>query len=730
MVRIWGAMEQLSHDYSSQTESRRDEIEPRRGGVLESASKRVRMIFSVMASPNRIDILRILNSKGPLTYSELKALAGFKSKKESGKFAYHLRKLLRQSLVALNKGERRYTITNLGKLVLSLARQIEERSIIESGKMYVRTSKHSIEEFNSLKIIQSLVREANMPLEQAHKITEEVENKIYKFQTAYLTSSLIRETVNSVLIEHGHEEYRNKMARLGMPASDILELLNNIDASKNGVDSLLSKASHSIFSEYLVINTLTKDIADMHLAGEINISNSGIWGLIPDTIFLDVAEFGDNGIDFRGKFLNVSRMPTPRNTDDFVTALPILISLLSREASSEIILDGIIPLLLRHIKEPEKVESQFARALLGSSAAPSHSLSGLPITTLTLPTYECDSRIINSLLDGYRKYVDSTPVPRIGISLNYNNDNNNINEHSEHITTALRAGGIISISQNGSKGSSGICKSIDGKSSGTVMTLQSLSINLPRLAYQSNNDETYFRARLALMIKPVLVAMSMRKKAIADFIRKGIVPALASSTQFRQFITTNILINLTGARESVYDILGCGADNNGVEVLQKVLRTAADVTMEQGKHIGEDSVGIAMIYDDSAERFANLDSDKYGKISFMSPQKLNNKPAYSQGFTLNGKDLFLSDDKGASKINECISINKLLNGGLSVMLDVSDLSSSNTEIKNAIEAASQLQFFRPNLKLLVCNGCGKRTKTQFIENCEFCKSPYLSPICL
>jgi len=117
-----------------------DDSDPKRSGILQSTSKRVRMIFSVMASPNRIDILRILNSKGPLTYSELKSLAGFKSKKESGKFAYHLRKLLRQSLVALNKSERRYTITNLGKLVLSLARQIEERSIIESGKMYVRTS--------------------------------------------------------------------------------------------------------------------------------------------------------------------------------------------------------------------------------------------------------------------------------------------------------------------------------------------------------------------------------------------------------------------------------------------------------------------------------------------------------------------------------------------------------------------------------------------------------------
>jgi len=76
-------------------------------------------------SPHRIDILRVLNSKGPQIYPELKSLAGFKSKKESGKFAYHLRRLLREKLVALNKSERRYKITNLGWLVLSLAEEIE-----------------------------------------------------------------------------------------------------------------------------------------------------------------------------------------------------------------------------------------------------------------------------------------------------------------------------------------------------------------------------------------------------------------------------------------------------------------------------------------------------------------------------------------------------------------------------------------------------------------------------
>ena len=79
MLFITGAMERVQSQIVNKTG-------PKRGSILESASRRVRMIFSVMASPNRIDILRILYSKGPLTYSELKSLAGFKSKKESGKF--------------------------------------------------------------------------------------------------------------------------------------------------------------------------------------------------------------------------------------------------------------------------------------------------------------------------------------------------------------------------------------------------------------------------------------------------------------------------------------------------------------------------------------------------------------------------------------------------------------------------------------------------------------------
>ncbi|MGA8914563.1 MAG: ATP cone domain-containing protein, partial [Nitrososphaeraceae archaeon] len=393
----------MSQDSLSQSE-----IRP--GGVLQTASRRVRMIFSVMASPNRIDILRILNSKGPLTYSELKSLAGFKSKKESGKFAYHLRKLLRQSLVALNKAERRYTITNLGKLVLSLARQIEERSIIESGKMYVRTSRHSIEEFNSNRIIQSLVREANMPLEQAHKITEEVENKVYKFQTAYLTSSLIRETVNSVLIEHGFEEYRTKLARLGLPTSDVVELFNGSTNGRNEIDSILSEASVAVFSENLLFNTLPKDITDMHLAGELNISNSGLWGLIPDTIFYDSKDLVENGLDSKGKYLNVSRILPIKKLEDLTTTFPRMVSLLSREAYGEVVFDNLIGSIFNKAQYNLKdVESLFTATLLASSIARSYLPGGYPVVTITIPADDLESNIVAALLNGYRRYVENTP---------------------------------------------------------------------------------------------------------------------------------------------------------------------------------------------------------------------------------------------------------------------------------------------------------------------------------
>jgi ribonucleoside-triphosphate reductase len=668
------------------------------------------MIFSVMASPNRIDILRILNSKGPLTYSELKSLAGFKSKKESGKFAYHLRKLLRQSLVALNKAERRYTITNLGKLVLSLARQIEERSIIESGKMYVRTSRHSIEEFNSNRITQSLVREANMPLEQAHKITEEVENKVYKFQTVYLTSSLIRETVNSILIEHGYEEFRSKLARLGIPGSDISEMFNNTSLSKNGVEGILSETSLAVFSENLLFNMLPKDITDMHLAGELNISNTGLWNLMPDTVFIDAKNIIENGLNFKGKYLNVSRVKPIQTLDDITAVLPVLISVLSRETSGEVILDNFVSAISNKIQaNDEEIESAFTRAFISSSISRSYSLSGFPVITFPITTE--GASITRPVLTAYLRYLEHTPLPTIAISL-VGNEQESLKANADLIGDIIKHGGILSVSKN-YRSHLGVVKTRSDEKSSSVVSLHSLAINLPRLAYQSNKDETYFRARLALMIKPAISALLARKNSILEMIRREMLPITANITQMMQLSRMNLVINLTGVRESVYNILGHEFD--GEDIIQKVLHTAVEVASDQGKLAGDESIRIAMITDDSSTRLASLDSEKYGNMYDQSGDDTMIR-SYSQGLLINGRDLLSNTGPIIESSN---LVDKLVNGGVSVTVDISDLTDS--EMKDCIIKSFDLNFFRPVYRTKICGSCGTRTPASS-EVCQSCGS--------
>ena len=683
------------------------------GGLLQSTSKRVRMIFSVMASPNRIDILRILNSKGPLTYSELKSLAGFKSKKESGKFAYHLRKLLRQSLVALNKSERRYTITNLGKLVLSLARQIEERSIIESGKMYVRTSHDSIEEFNSHKIIQSLVREGSLPLELSQKITEEVENRIYKFQTTYLTGSLIREMVNNVLLEHSYEEYRNKLARLGMPVFDVKEMFTNVENNQNGAEDLLFNTGKNVLAEYLLTNSLPKDVADSHLSGDLHITNPGIWSLMPDVVFLNLKELIDEGLQLGGKSLNVSRIPQPKTLDDLSVLLPMTLSLIAKEASQEVVIDELPTVLGKISKNLKDIEENLLRIFKLSSTSISYDKSPTVIS-FRLPL-SADQKIVKSILSAYKSYLEITPLSKIGLVIDY--EKGKISEISDVLSSIISIGGNVIFSK-GSCSTNGILKA-EEKHIGTSIKLGSLTINLPRLAFESNKDETYFRARLALLIKPAIDSMILRKKDISDLTRRGINPLLSKNTQFMQKNSMSLILNLVGLNEAVFSILGHKDDKEGRAILYKVLQTAVDVALKKGKESGV-NVTVAMVDTDGISRFTTLDSEKYGKNSV---QNSTSSGLYSQGFSIDPAKL-----KELTAKNELIqgsnNISKILNGGLLLKVNF-DKKTKSGDIKSAIEKISLLtSSFKPVLDVPVCGNCGFKGE-KLVDKCPTCKSQYI-----
>ena len=676
-------------------------------------SKRVRTIYSVIASSNRLDILRILNSKGPLSYSELKTLAGFKSKKESGKFAYHLRKLVKQMLVTLNRSERRYNVTNLGRLILNLTRQIEEQSVIESGKIYVRTSKEMMEEFKPDKILQALVKEAGMPVDLAQKMTSEAEARLYKFQTSYLTAPLIREIVNALLIEHGYEEYRHKLTRIGLPIHDVTQMLKQSTRSDNGVSSLVTQTSKEVFSEYLLLNQLSRDVTDAHLSGDIHISNLGVWGLKPDTVFVNLSSLPSQGIKVKGKLLSSVKINKAESFSDSISNMVLLTTELSKEINTEIAYNNFIDYITDFVdNKTSSAKNSLVQMFKMISQVVSDDTS--PFVSMNLNVQKnskIDDKQLTKLhkliLESYEEYIQSIAIPKITLILPLTNSQNP--EISKKVFTIIKKGGYIAINADTKNNFSytGINKSMVKNSAGGNIILHAVSINLPRLAYESNKDDTYFRAKVNLILKTAISALSTRREIIDDMTGKGLLPLLNINTGIISSQKIPLIINFTGLDEAIDGLLGTkSTSKERGKLAGKIIDTAMEEITNSGKRLNEE-FGLSSIVDDSAERFTNIDIEKFGKARVIKE--------YQQSRILD-----LDEQEKIDEMNSYISKFK---GGYSVYIDT-----SNSTIKNFQEMTSKISkkvgFFKYHCKLKVCISCAYKNVYN-TEKCSNCNSTSL-----
>ena len=678
--------------------------------LQSTGSKRVKGIFSVIASTNRLEILKILNAKSSLSYSELKSLAGFKSKKESGKFAYHLRKLVRHGLVSLNRVERKYVITSLGILILNLSRQIEEHAILESGKLYVRTSKQKIEEFNANKITQSLVKEGGMPLDLAQKITAEVESRIHKFQTTYLTAPLIREIVNAVLIEQGYEEYRHKLTRLGLPVHDVIELINKVGLSGGGVDALITQTAQSVFSEFLLLNQLSKDVADLHLAGDINISNPGRWGIAPDTLIVDSKYLCASNINSIAKTLTVPKLARPTNLSEAFLLHTAATTLLASECNTELCWVGFTEYLTQFAKEvsdKQLAEEAFKEfVLLNTSLA---HRGGSPLLSLYLGGDEekLSSKAI-SILEGYKKYIEVVPLSLVNLILNGDVKD----EILEMVYNVLMAGGCLALSPDTKSTFSytglKVGEPLDERPPLSIL-LHGFSINLPRLARDAQEDEVYFRAKMTILLRDTLAALQSRRGIIMEQIRKGVLPIIAGNVQIAALEDSLLILNLVGLLEAAQMLLKeKSAQNTITSIVEKTIETAVKETNTKAE------TAVAMVPEEGLARLAALDAERYGKTAVMQ----QTKEGYSATLELEADRL----DEEKLKLAEVCSKN--LTGGCSITVKIQN-NMRIEDFKELIKTLSRrLPFFRIGLDLSICRNCGAKNVAT-ASRCSVCKSTML-----
>ena len=164
-------------------------------------------VLKAVSSPLRLQILNLLFDKSALSYTELMNQLKMNPSRDAGRFAYHLKFLLKADLVEADVEAKKYYLTDLGKMVLDVADRVEKKAVKPRG-MLVRTSHLTVEEFDANKIANSLIKEAKVPAELAQKAAKEAEKRLVKSKTKYLTASLIREVVNGILVEKGYEDYR------------------------------------------------------------------------------------------------------------------------------------------------------------------------------------------------------------------------------------------------------------------------------------------------------------------------------------------------------------------------------------------------------------------------------------------------------------------------------------------------------------------------------------------
>ncbi len=145
--------------------------------------------------------------------------------------------------------------------------------------LFVRTSEESMNDWNRQKIVEALIRETYIDVDTAQEIAREVEELIFSTRIKMITAPLIRELVDTKLVERGLEQARKMHTRLGMPLYDVDQLIlhpNKENANvPHGPEATNLTLAERIKKEYALLSVFSQETADAHMRGDIHLHDLG-----------------------------------------------------------------------------------------------------------------------------------------------------------------------------------------------------------------------------------------------------------------------------------------------------------------------------------------------------------------------------------------------------------------------------------------------------------------------
>jgi len=162
----------------------------------------------------------------------------------------------------------------------------------------VRTSDGKLQSFDKSKITDSLLKETRVPRTVAKEISEEVSEDIRRLQLHNISSALIREMVNTKLLQRRHIDEKRQYTRIGLPIHDAKQMI--IQEKTNNPMQLQEKFAERILEEYTLTKTLPRKLSQEHLKGKIHIHSLSGFITAPEAIENNLYSLYREGLNIPG----------------------------------------------------------------------------------------------------------------------------------------------------------------------------------------------------------------------------------------------------------------------------------------------------------------------------------------------------------------------------------------------------------------------------------------------
>ncbi|MEM3579438.1 MAG: anaerobic ribonucleoside-triphosphate reductase [Candidatus Bathyarchaeia archaeon] len=703
-------------------------------------------VLKAVSSAVRLQILNLLFDNGELSYTELMNLLKMSPSRDAGRFAYHLKFLLKADLVEADADSKKYRLTDLGKMVLEVAEEIEKKSL-KPQKVLVRTSRFTLEEFDVNRIVDSLVKEAGMHVEQAKKVAKEAEKRLLKARTKYLTAPLIREVVNGILVEKGLEEYRHKLTRLGLPVHDVSYMLVKGKAVHSAF-SICEEFGKNVLGEYALLNVLPRDVSDAHLSGEIHLEELGYWILKPSEVVHDLRFF----------FKKVEAFPFFHPPKSLESALNLTLNVLlhsAKEVGGIQILEYFNVFMAPFLKGFEEAGAkEFLRQFILNVSQ--HVDASLNIE-LTVPDFLAEKPVAASSVSGvYGDFQDECLLlarlilevlaeesalkpllnPRFVVKLRpeaFNNDkaiNVLLKTHQQAVgNSTLYFANLLRENDRHTVFSPNGCKlKSDFRDDWEIDTLRTgilgiATVNLPRITYECERDKAKFFKLLRERLEMATRALEIKFKTLKQN-GKGFLLFLfqtVNGDQYFRLENSASLVNLVGLEEAMERFNGKGIheDESSLKFALETVQYALEFLYKSEKRRDKRALLSVVPSKEASTRLARQDIERFGvaKTRFHGAR---DKPYYSSFCRVDVQNLEASLKALVVKKE----LSKRLEGGNLTVLELGEAeytAETLLALTRRLTESYGVPFFTYNRNLTYCSQCCK-SMFGILQKCPSCGS--------